>query len=154
MPDINELVSLISETQKYFQQQAQRQVNTALTLRNWLFGFYIAEYELNGADRAEYGAQTLKEISIRAKDISGLSERNLYLFKTFYLAYPQILQSVTAKLHLSEFQHFNILQSVTAKLIPAQSTAGTIWQTTDIKQVHNLPKEDDLRRITEEEQQK
>jgi len=55
MADIQELVSLISETQQFFKQQAQRQVNTALTLRNWLFGFYIAEYELNGSDRAVYG---------------------------------------------------------------------------------------------------
>ena len=121
MPDINELVLILGETQQYFQQQAQRQVNTALTLRNWLFGFYIVEYDLNGADRAEYGQRSLKEIANRAKNIAGLSERNLYLFKAFYLAYPQILQSATAKLHLSEFQHFSNLQSVTAKSISVQN---------------------------------
>ncbi|HEY0054825.1 MAG TPA: PDDEXK nuclease domain-containing protein [Pedobacter sp.] len=137
MPDINELVFLISETQKYFQQQAQRQVNTALTMRNWLFGFYIAEYELNGADRAEYGQRILKELAQRAMHISGMSERNLYLFKTFYLAYPNILQSVTAKLYLSEFQKFNILQSVTAKLITAQNPAATAPQRTDINKLLN-----------------
>jgi hypothetical protein len=26
-----------------------------LTLRNWLIGYYIAEYELQGSDRADYG---------------------------------------------------------------------------------------------------
>ena len=32
-----------------------RAVNISLTLRNWLIGCYIAEYELNGEDRAAYG---------------------------------------------------------------------------------------------------
>ena len=116
MADIQELVSLISETQQFFKQQAQRQVNTALTLRNWLFGFYIAEYELNGSDRAVYGEKIYKEIAFRSKHVSGLSERNLYLFKSFYLAYPNILQSVTAKLYLKEIQHVGILRTVSAKL--------------------------------------
>ena len=57
--DLQELVSLIGETQQYFKLQASKQVDTALTLRNWLIGYYIAEYELNGADRAEYGAEQL-----------------------------------------------------------------------------------------------
>ena len=65
MTDINELVSLIGETQQFFRQQAQRQVNTSLTLRNWLFGFYISEYELQRDDRAEYGAKAFKEIVTR-----------------------------------------------------------------------------------------
>jgi len=116
MADIQELVLLISETQQFFKQQAQRQVNTALTLRNWLFGFYIAEYELNGSDRAVYGEKIYKEIAFRSKHVSGLSERNLYLFKSFYLAYPNILQSVTAKLYLKEIQHVGILQTLSAKL--------------------------------------
>ncbi|MBC8054780.1 MAG: DUF1016 family protein [Sphingobacteriaceae bacterium] len=139
MPDINELVSLIGETQKYFQQQAQRQVNTALTLRNWLFGFYISEYELNGADRAEYGQGLFKEIASRAVNISGMSERNLYLFKSFYIAYPHILQSATAKLHLSNFQHFNILQSATAKFETAERTLLPEGQPTEkILDIDNL----------------
>jgi len=123
MATINELVSLIGETQLYFKQQAQRQVNTALTLRNWLFGFYIAEYELNGADRAEYGQKVLKEITRRTKHISGMSESNLYLFKQFYLSYPQIFQSVTGKLYLTDFQNFGILRSVTAKFIATENNA-------------------------------
>ena len=30
-------------------------------VRNWPFGWYVVEYEQSGADRAEYGAQALKE---------------------------------------------------------------------------------------------
>lgn len=61
MNDINGLVSVIGETQQYFKLQASKQVDTALTLRNWLFGYYIAEYELNGSEIATYGAKLFKE---------------------------------------------------------------------------------------------
>ena len=118
MADIQELVSLISETQHFFKQQAQRQVNTALTLRNWLLGFYIAEYELNGSDRAVYGEKLFKELNSRLEKlgIKNIRERHLYLCKDFYFAYPNILRSVTAKLYLKEIQHVGILRTVSAKL--------------------------------------
>jgi hypothetical protein len=117
MPDIKELVSLISETQKYFQQKAQRQVNTALTLRNWLFGFYIAEYELNGADRAEYGAKLYSEVSnqLEKSGLGQIRERHLYVCKDFYIAYPNILRTVSAKSYVSGFQSNIILRTVSAK---------------------------------------
>jgi hypothetical protein len=35
--------------------QVSRAVNFNLTVRNWLIGCYIAEYELPGKDRAAYG---------------------------------------------------------------------------------------------------
>ena len=121
---IKNLVSLINETQDYFQEQAQKQVNTALTLRNLFFGFYIVEYELNGEDRAEYGKMVMKEIAKRTRHIKGMSERNLYLFKTFYLAYPNILQSLTAKSYLSDLHRLGILQTPSAKFILEISQTG------------------------------
>jgi hypothetical protein len=41
--------------------QAGRAVNISLTLRNWLIGYYIAEFELNGKERAEYGNNLLTD---------------------------------------------------------------------------------------------
>ena len=118
MADIEGLVSVIGETQQYFKLQASKQVDTALTLRNWLFGYYIAEYELNGADRAEYGAKLFKEIATRLElqGFKQIRERHLYLCKDFYQMYPDILRSVTAKSYLHGFQENEILRSVTAKL--------------------------------------
>jgi hypothetical protein len=54
---MSELVLAIGRTNQFFRDQAQRQVNTSLTLRNWIIGFYIVDYEQNGKDRAEYGEQ-------------------------------------------------------------------------------------------------
>ena len=41
---------------------AKNAVNQALTIRNWLIGFYIVEYEQKGSDRAQYGTQLLKNL--------------------------------------------------------------------------------------------
>ncbi len=44
-------------------EQSIRAVNLLLTMRNWLFGFYIVEFEQNGSDRAGYGKVLLATIS-------------------------------------------------------------------------------------------
>jgi predicted nuclease of restriction endonuclease-like (RecB) superfamily len=121
---IDELVSVISETHFYFQHQVHKQINVALTLRNWFFGLYIIEYELHGADRAQYGKQVMKEVARRVKHLKGFSESNLYLFRQFYLQYPQIFQSVAGKFQISDFQGVAILQSVTKEFKAKQSTTS------------------------------
>ena len=45
--------------------KAYRQVNESLVRRNWELGQIIAEEELNGGDRAKYGASVIKELSRR-----------------------------------------------------------------------------------------
>ncbi|MEO6455066.1 MAG: hypothetical protein ABIN97_13385 [Ginsengibacter sp.] len=71
IPTINSLenlVTTIQETNSFFLNTVQRQVNTALTLRNWMIGFYIVEYEQSGRDRADYGKQLYKAIADRLTD--------------------------------------------------------------------------------------
>lgn len=45
------------------QQRAYRAVDTILTQRNWLIGYRIAEEEIDGEGRAEYGANIIKKLS-------------------------------------------------------------------------------------------
>ena len=42
-----------------FRQNAVAAVNIHLTVRNWLIGYYIVEFEQNGEDRAKYGTELL-----------------------------------------------------------------------------------------------
>ena len=62
------------------------------------------EYEQKGNDRATYDEQLYKTIAsnLKSKGIKSFGERNLYLCKDFYLAYPGILQTLSAKSFLSE----------------------------------------------------
>lgn len=84
------LVNSIELTHSHFQQQANKAVNISLTLRNWLIGFYITEFELHGEDRATYGEKLFDELALRLKSMKGIDRRALYRFKDFYLLYPQI----------------------------------------------------------------
>ena len=59
---LQQLLDSISQTSDYFQKEAVKQVNIALTLRNWIIGFYLYEYEQKGQDRAVYGEKLHKEI--------------------------------------------------------------------------------------------
>ena len=60
-----------------------------MTVRNWLMGFYIVEFEQNGEDRAKYGAKLIRSLT-DSINRPGLSFSNLKLFKQFYLAYRRI----------------------------------------------------------------
>ena len=85
----NELASIIQSTHDAAQSSAVRAINRMQTMRNWLIGYYIVEFEQHGKDRAEYGTQLLKKLEERVNR-KGL---NVTLFQTsrnFYVLYPQM----------------------------------------------------------------
>jgi predicted nuclease of restriction endonuclease-like (RecB) superfamily len=93
------LVDSIKEVDLQLTQQASRAVNISLTLRNWLIGLYISEFELRGSDRAGYGDRLLASLSaeLAKNNVSGCGKRQLYQYLRFYQTYPQIVRSVTAQ---------------------------------------------------------
>ena len=90
------LVSFIEQTHERLQQQAFKAVNISLTIRNWLIGFYIVEFEQKGEDRAVYGEKLFSALAQRFKHIKGIDRRAMYRFKEFYKCYPQIKSYVSA----------------------------------------------------------
>lgn len=85
----SDLASIIQSTHDVAQSSAIRAINRMQTMRNWLIGYYIVEFEQHGKDRAEYGAHLLKKLEERV-DRKGL---NVTLFQTsrnFYNLYPQM----------------------------------------------------------------
>src|SRR5882757_2880866 len=113
------LVHSIREANHFFLNQVQRQVNTALTLRNWIIGYYIIEYQQKGEDRAAYGQKLYVKIAeeLKATKLESIRERHLYLCKDFYLAYPHFLRAASAKTYLIGFQDDEILRTLSAKSI-------------------------------------
>ncbi|MEO6722835.1 MAG: PDDEXK nuclease domain-containing protein [Ferruginibacter sp.] len=114
--NIEYLATNIQQVNSFFLDKVRRQVNTALTLRNLIIGYHIVEYEQSGKDRAVYGIGLLKAIAQKLikMGVKSLQERNLYLCRDFYRAYPQILQTVSAKSYLADFKSFAILQTASA----------------------------------------
>ena len=80
--------------------RAKRAVNISLTFRNWLIGFYVDEYELQGADRADYGDNLFDALAeaLEPLDVSSSGKRQHYGYLAFYRAYPQIVRTVSAQL--------------------------------------------------------
>ena len=91
------LSNKIASVHNELQTKAKSAINILLTIRNWLVGYYIVEYEQNGSDKAKYGDKLLSHLSDKL-NIKGLSVTNLKLNRQFYLAYPQIGQSLTDQL--------------------------------------------------------
>ncbi len=86
-PLLKEIVALLKESR----QQAVRSVNAILTATYWEIGQRIVEFEQGGKERATYGEELLKRLSV---DLSsrfgrGFSRQNLQLMRQFYLVYPQ-----------------------------------------------------------------
>ena len=80
------LIHSIEQTHNILQTEASRAINISLTIRNWLIGYYIVEFEQNGEDRAKYGKKILKEIS-NSLSIKGFSETSLKINRKFYSVY-------------------------------------------------------------------
>lgn len=97
--DFGFLVNAIRQVHEHCLIHAGKAVNITVTLRNWAIGFYIREYEQRGSDRAAYGAGLLEALSERLVRIGvgGVAPRTLRQCRQFYLTYPEIWQSLTAK---------------------------------------------------------
>ncbi len=127
--NLNNLTLTISQIHKNLQSSAAKAINRLLTMRNWLIGYYIVEYEQNGEDRAQYGDKIIEKLASRLEKKEGFSERNLKLYRQFFLLYPQlsepinifkknnnlIVQSPIAQSNKPDIQTINIGQSVIAQ---------------------------------------
>ena len=90
-------------------------VNEILVRRNWFLGKRIAEEELKGEGRAEYGLKVIKYLSaVLSKQYGkGLDSTNLYRFLKFYKYFPEIVDTVCQQSQkLLSWSHYRILLSV------------------------------------------
>ncbi len=97
--DFSLLIDNIYQAHEYLNIHAVKSVNICLTLRNFLFGYHIVEYEQNGNDRAKYGDKLLENIAseLSAKGLKNVSRAELTRFRKFYKTYPQICGTLSHK---------------------------------------------------------
>ena len=97
------------------QKVAYSAVDLTLVHRNWLLGKRIADEELNGESRAEYGAEVIKKLSkdLNAQYGRGYTKTNLYNFYSFYKMYPEIFHSESGKSNVKlSWTHYRVLLQV------------------------------------------
>lgn len=128
LPDLS---SAISQTHIALQSNAIKAINRNLTLRNWLIGFYIVEFEQKGEDRAQYGTNLLKTLE-KQVNTRGLTETLFKLSRQFYITYPQIKDIITDQLNTisATLSQDSVISSIRAtlshKLQPLSSICPTL----------------------------
>jgi hypothetical protein len=95
--DFTALVNAVRRVHDECAAAVNRTVNTMLTLRNWVIGFYIVEYEMRGTDRAKYGEGVITALAdaLVIRGIPRCDRRELYRYRIFHLAYPQIVETLS-----------------------------------------------------------
>jgi predicted nuclease of restriction endonuclease-like (RecB) superfamily len=156
--DFNLLSKTISALNQSLRGAAAASVNRMLTMRNWLIGMYIVEYEQNGKDRAQYGGGLLEKLScdLSGKAIKGMSVAALKNCRQFYRTYPQIIQEATELFAAANLKGFklpiiqkpseqlgssSILQLPTAesgKMPIRQEATGELHRTNRIQSVNDI----------------
>ncbi|MEW4453026.1 PDDEXK nuclease domain-containing protein [Bremerella sp. JC817] len=99
-----------------------RAVNSIMTATYWEVGRRIVELEQGGEKRAEYGELVVKQLAVDLTNRfgRGFSWRNLYQMRSFFEAYPDILQKVSAQ------SENRILQTPSAKSQDSTTEALTV----------------------------
>lgn len=95
--DLDARVSAIVHIHGQSQALAAKAVNTSLTVRNWLIGHRIVEFEQQGQDRAAYGERLLPALAQRlaAAGLKRVDARELRRFRLFYSVCPQIRETLS-----------------------------------------------------------
>ncbi len=127
-----ELSNIIQNIHIAFSRQAGRSVDISLTLRNWLIGFYIKEYEQKGQHRVDYGTNIINKLAenLQKAKIPATSFTSLRQYRLFYENYPLICQIIPTQLDMLVKQQYlpiEICQAVSGK-----------FQSDKIK-VHDVP---------------
>jgi predicted nuclease of restriction endonuclease-like (RecB) superfamily len=98
--DLAGLIQNLTHVHEHLKFQAAKAVNVNLTLRNWIFGWRIKEYELKGRDRAKYGERLFPLIAekLTRLGVSNCERRQLYRYCEFYDAFPEIVGTLSPQL--------------------------------------------------------
>lgn len=122
------LLKIIEETNQFFVDRVQKQVNVAITLRNWIIGCHIIEYEQSGKDRAKYGNMVIETLAthLKKKGVKGLGETNLKLFRQFYNTYPQIRHTLPDEFEHVDLQLIKIGQALSDQSVTQEVKSNTL----------------------------
>lgn len=94
-----------------------RIANSTLLLTYWQIGKLIVENEQQGKERAEYGKQTLKNLSkkLSLEFGKGFDESNLRNMRSFYQTFPKC----DALRHELSWSHYRLLGMTKTTSLPA-----------------------------------
>ena len=127
---ILEIRELLETTRKNVAQQ----VNTQMLTTYWNIGRIIVEYEQQNQLRAEYGKQTIRELSkeLTREFGKGFSRSNLQNMRAFYLAYEKC-QTVSGKLSWSHYCELLSITDENKRSFYEKEAVNSGWSVRELK---------------------
>lgn len=137
MNDLTYTNSMMNEIREILQSAHQRvaiQVNTELLSTYWNIGKIIVEHEQENQERADYGKQTLKQLSkeLTKEFGKGFSVSNLQFMRRFYQCY-QIQQTVSVKLSWSHYCELLTISDADKRSFYEKETVNSGWSVRELK---------------------
>ena len=124
----------IRELMENARKNIAQQVNTRLLTTYWNIGRIIVEYEQKNQIRADYGKQTLKELSkeLTQEFGKGFSRSNLQNMRAFYLAYEKC-QTVSGKLSWSHYCELLSISDDNKRSFYEKESINSGWSVRELK---------------------
>lgn len=137
MSNIVNTTDMINEIKEVLQNarlNISYQVNSELLSAYWSIGKIIIEHEQNNNERAEYGKQTLKELSkaLTAEFGKGFSRSNLQNMRAFYQTY-QKCQTLSGKLTWSHYCELLSIQDADKRNFYEKECENSNWSVRELK---------------------
>ena len=130
----NSMVLEIRELLENARKNVAQQVNTQLLTTYWNIGRIIVEYEQQNQIRADYGKQTLRELSkeLTREFGKGFSRSNLQNMRAFYLAYEKC-QTVSGKLSWSHYCELLSITDENKRSFCEKESINSGWSVRELK---------------------
>jgi predicted nuclease of restriction endonuclease-like (RecB) superfamily len=142
-----EFYDSIAEVLRAARSNAYRAVNFVMVEAYWNIGRMIVEEEQQGKERAEYGAALIKNLSLRLTEEfgKGLTERNLWYIRQFYLVFPsegpqsQKLNALRSELTWTHYRLLMRVEKPDAREWYLKEAADQNWSTRALeRQINSL----------------
>ena len=132
------LIAEIKEVLTTSRQNVAQQVNSELLTAYWNIGRIIVEHEQDSKNRAEYGAQTLKDLSkaLTAEFGKGFSVSNIQFMRRFYQAYA-IQQTASVKLSWSHYCELLTISDENKRGFYEKESLNSGWSVRELKRQIN-----------------
>ena len=129
-PIVQQIRSLLDQARS----NVARQVNSELLATYWNIGRIICEYEQTIPDRADYGKQTLKELSktLTQEFGKGFSRSNLQNMRLLYLTYEKC-QTLSGKLSWSNYCEPLSISDPDKRSFYEKETINSGWSVRELK---------------------
>ena len=137
LPEKSTIVPVVKEIRSILdaaRNNVARQVNNELLNTYWNIGRIICEYEQTMPERADYGKQTLKELSreLTKEFGKGFSRANLYNMRLFYQSYQKI-QTVSGKLSWSHYCELLSISDTDKRCFYEKETINSGWSVRELR---------------------